>query len=333
MKVSPFLFMILLGLGTASHFQATAAERGGWLSTFFNRVQAPSRASFRGSTSQEKGGGAVKADPQLIGTTLPRSSGEHTLAFDLGLINFPIPTVVETEPPDRLEGWPYQWFKLKFDIPLDPWSVNESTVTLHSPGGPIHGKVHLIGNDDTVLFYAESKLDPGTTYTITVHKEIKSKFGMSPNNLRIFSFKSAGEYPNPPEFSMTWVHSECYFHNADPCGNLAEGHCDFGFSDGDLVSIDEKSRYSVKIETNRVEKITDSCNHLDIPVSPGPFEKVINFTWDDGTYGIHYSNFGGFTSGVELPSHAAGSKKQCDVKIYGFDGSPPLARSYSYWCP
>lgn len=333
MKVRFFLFLFLLGLGIPGPLEVTAAEGGYWFSTFINQVQAPSNATLHGGISQQQGGGAIVVDPKLIGTTHPGISGQSMMAVDVGLLKFPIPTVVQARPADGSEGWPYQWFALKFDMPLDPESVNESTVTLKWPGGQIQGKVFLFNNDDTVLFTADSELIPDAVYTITVYPEIKSKLGTSPNNLRIFTFKSAGQYTYPPEFSMTWVQSKCEYHKADKCDDFVEGHCDWSISDGKLVSIDNKSNYSVKIRTNHVEKITDTCNHVDIPVSPGPFEMVINFPWDGGQYATHYTDWGNPFGGEQMPAHEAGSKRECDVRVYGFDGSPPLIKSYSYWCP
>lgn len=116
-------------------------------------------------------------DPQPIsasvGDTVEVSAsrvGEPDATAVMALIARPTPRIVRTRPPRGQTDAPLNTvITIVFSEPLNPASVNSSSVTLTTAGSPVAGQVRLVpGPGYVVEFTPSTLLAPLTTYSLTV---------------------------------------------------------------------------------------------------------------------------------------------------------------------
>ena len=98
------------------------------------------------------------------------------------LSRFPVPNAVSVAPNTVIS--------VTFNEPIDPFTINTSTLTLHGTS-PVSGTVSYIGS--TALFKPEADLTAGTVYTVTVADTIKDLAGNSLGAPEVWSFSTGSQ--------------------------------------------------------------------------------------------------------------------------------------------
>ena len=131
------------------------------------------RSAQRVSVTMVDGGFDPQAIPASLGDTiqvLVSRAGKQDAAAVMSLSPRPGPRIVRTRPPRGQTDAPLNTIiTLVFSEPLDPASVNPSSVALTTASSPVAGQVRILpGPGYTVEFTPTALLAPGTAYSLTV---------------------------------------------------------------------------------------------------------------------------------------------------------------------
>ena len=131
------------------------------------------RTTQRVTASIVDGGFDPQAIPASLGDTIQVSVsrvGKPDVAALLSISARPAPRIVRTRPPRGQTDAPLNTIiTLVFSEPLEPVSVNSSSVTLATAGSPVAGEVRILpGPGYIVEFTPSALLAPLTTYSLTV---------------------------------------------------------------------------------------------------------------------------------------------------------------------
>lgn len=101
------------------------------------------------------------------------------------------PNVLSRFPvPNAFSVAPNAFISVTFNEPVDPFTINTSTLTLHGATS-VSGTVSYIGT--TALFKPEADLTAGTVYTVTVAGTIKDLAGNSLGVPEVWSFTTGNQ--------------------------------------------------------------------------------------------------------------------------------------------
>jgi len=124
-------------------------------------------------------------------------SNDYTWGFttaappDIDAIDASPPNVMSRFPaPNAISVAPNTVISVTFNEPIDPFTINTSTLTLHG-ASPVSGTISYIGT--TALFKPEVDLTAGTVYTVTVAGTIKDLAGNFLGAPEVWSFTTGSQ--------------------------------------------------------------------------------------------------------------------------------------------
>ena len=171
----------IVASGTAASRSAAASTEVSWVSLVPGAVADGTTATIinlhtaqRISVAIVDGGFDPQPIPASLGDTIEVAvdrTGKPQTAAVLSLAARPGPRIVRSRPPRGQTDAPLNTIiTLVFSEPLDPVSVNASSVTLTTGGSPVAGAVRVLPETGyTVEFTPAALLAPATTYEFTVN--------------------------------------------------------------------------------------------------------------------------------------------------------------------
>ena len=103
-----------------------------------------------------------------------------------------VPTIVVIYPIDGTKGIPVNSdIVASFSKQMSSSTINDSTFTLKKNGEIIKGEITLTSDGKIAMFNPSSDLEPSTTYTVTITKEVKDVSGNAMATDKTWSFETA----------------------------------------------------------------------------------------------------------------------------------------------
>jgi len=131
-------------------------------------------------------------------TTGAKDLAGNALAANTGWAFTTLPPVASTDPIDNVEGVALnKVVVLTFRVPMDPSTINETTLTLMQNGTLVPGTVVYSASDSTATFTPTNPLDPSLPYTFTLTTGAKDVAGNAQAANTVWTFTTGASVVNP----------------------------------------------------------------------------------------------------------------------------------------